>query len=399
MPSSLGGRVIACLEARNAAEMADIVTRHGGITYPAPCLREVHEPDAVETRLAVDLLCSEQIHVAIFLTGVGVKTIAEGARRLGREAELLAGLVTKRVAARGPKTLNALRRLGVRVDLIAPEPFTSDCLLEAICAHWELNGQTVLVQRYGAPVPAFKSGLERLGGVVVEVSPYRWERPLDEEAVVRLIEDLAAGWIDVLAATNAAQVDNLFDIARERGYEPDLRRALGLPRLRIAAQGLVCASAFARQGVNVDVLPPRASMGALVMEIARHTSQPPPEPDLANIGLDGVVALIVAQDIERENITTTIGRLSGEAIVGVLAGSGRRGERLAEQVAVARGLAVHRVMPARAPRHPAEDLVRKADWVLIVVGNSAPAGLGRLLKLAERYAKQVRVVRAAHSRG
>jgi uroporphyrinogen-III synthase len=400
---SLGGRVIACLEARNAAELADLVTRHGGITYPAPCLREVHEPDAVETRLAVDLLCGESIHGAVFLTGVGVQTIVEGARRLDREAELLAGLATKRVAVRGPKTLNALRRLGVRVDLATPEPFTSDCLLEAITAQWDLHYQTVLVQRYGAPVPVLTRGLEQLGATVIEVSPYRWERPLDEDAVVRLIEDLAAGWIDVLAATNAAQVDHLFEIARDRGYEPALRHGLRLPRLRIAAQGVVCASAFERQGVDVHLIPPRTSMGALVMEIAKQFGDQPVVAQPASVGLDGqpgVVAVFVARGGPRALIRSVIHGFSTELIVAVLAGNTRSGERLAEQVAIERGLAVHRVMPARPPRHPADDLVRKASQVLIVASNeNTSIGVGRLLQLAERYAKPVRVVRTPVSGG
>ena len=96
---SLGGRVIACLESRYAAELTDLVTRHGGIAYPAPCLREIHEPDAAETRRAVRLLCGDQVEIAVFLTGVGVQTIIEGARRLGCEADLLVGLGCKRIAA------------------------------------------------------------------------------------------------------------------------------------------------------------------------------------------------------------------------------------------------------------------------------------------------------------
>ena len=213
--------MIACLEARNATELADLVTRHGGIPYPAPCLREVHEPDAAETRRAVRLLCGDEIDMVVFLTGVGVQTSVEGARRLEREADLLAGLSSKRVAVRGPKALNAVRRLGVAVDLVAPEPFTSVCLLESMAREWDVRGQSVLVQLYGAPAPAFTDGLRQLGATVREVSPYRWERPVDEDAVVRMIEDLGAGWIDVLAATNAAQVDHLFDIAQPgTGFTP-----------------------------------------------------------------------------------------------------------------------------------------------------------------------------------
>jgi len=203
--ANLGGRVVACLETRYAAELADLITRHGGITYQAPCLREVHEPDAADTRLAVELIGGDRLQAVIFLTGVGVQTIVEGARRMGHEQRLLDGLATKRVAVRGPKTQNAVRRIGARVDLVAREPFTSDALLSDVEQNWEVRGEIILVQRYGAPAPVLTDGLRRLGAQVVEVSPYRWERPQDEEPIVRLIEVMIAGWIDVLAVTDAAQ--------------------------------------------------------------------------------------------------------------------------------------------------------------------------------------------------
>jgi uroporphyrinogen-III synthase len=231
-PATLGGRVIACLEARNATEMADLIVRHGGIAYPAPCLREVHEPDASETLKAVQLVCEQAVDAVVFLTGVGVQTIVDAASHLGCYAAFAAALRRTRVAVRGPKTLNAVRRLGVVADLVAPEPFTSVSLLELITREWSVQGWRVMVQCYGAPVPAFTGGLTLLGASVVEVSPYRWERPLDEDAVMRMIEDLAEGWIDVLAATSAIQIDNLFDIARDRGQEHQLR-AGGCARARV----------------------------------------------------------------------------------------------------------------------------------------------------------------------
>ena len=388
--AGLGGRVIACLEARSASELADLVTRHGGIHYQAACLREVHEPDAAETRLAVELISGDWLRTAIFLTAGGIHTIVEGARRLGLEKDWLAGLATKRVAVRGPKTLNALRRLGVRVDLVAPEPFTSDTLLHQVADEWRLVDDRVLVQRYGAPVPALTDGLRRLGAEVVEVSPYRWERPEDEEPVVRLIEDLADGWIDVLAATSAAQIDFLFAIAARRGYEAALRIALARPDLCVAAQGLVCASAFVRHGVRVDLVPRRASMGALIVEIATEVSQAlSAKEDCAG---EGTVAFVTAAGAAQTVIENLVGSLRPEARVAVLAGKTRVGDRLVEQTAIARGLAVEQFRPSRGASHPADQMIRQANRVIVVCGPRPTVDVGRVLRLADRYAKPVQVV-------
>jgi uroporphyrinogen-III synthase len=388
---SLGGRVVACLEARHSAELADLIVRHGGIAYPAPCLREVHEPDAEETRKAVRLVCDGAVDAAVFLTGVGVQTIADGARLMADYAEFVTGLQRVRIAVRGPKTLNAVRRLGVAVDVVAPEPFTSTSLVEAIPHHWDVRGLRILVQCYGAPVPAFTGRLNELGAKVTEVSPYRWERPLDEDAVIRMIEDLAEGWIDVLAATSAAQVDQLFAIARDRGHEAQLHAGLSTPRLRVAAQGVVCASAFERHGVTADVVPPRASMGALVLAVARAV-QAGPCPEVSVPGRDETVAVLIAPTASLDGVGHAVSQLPLGTTLAVLSGKRRRAERLAEAVAVQRGLTVHALLPARAGRHPADALVRRADRVLVVSGNVQDPDVAVLLRLAQRYVKPAQVV-------
>jgi uroporphyrinogen-III synthase len=265
--ADLHGRVVAFLEARRAPELADLITRHHGVPLSAPCLREVHQPDAPELVVAVGQLCSDDVHIAIFLTGVGTATIFEAARRQGREPELLAALARKRVVVRGPKPVAVLRKAGVRLDLLAPPPHTTQELLAALAA-WDLRGQRVAVQLYGAPNPEFLDALTARGAEVITLSPYAWDRPVDAEPVLRLIDALRAGSVDVLAGTSASQVDNFFDIAREHGHETAVRQAL--QRIPVAAQGPVCAAAFERNGIPITITPPTGHMGALVLAIADH---------------------------------------------------------------------------------------------------------------------------------
>ena len=44
--ADLQQRVIAFLEGRRTAELADLIRRHNGVPLAAPCLREVHAPDS-----------------------------------------------------------------------------------------------------------------------------------------------------------------------------------------------------------------------------------------------------------------------------------------------------------------------------------------------------------------
>jgi uroporphyrinogen-III synthase len=263
--ADLGDRVIAFLEARRAAELGGLIARHHGVPFSAPCLRELHRPDAPEMAAAVDLLCGDKSDVVIFLTGVGASTIFDAAALHGREPELLAALARKRVAVRGPKPTAVLRKRGVRIDLTAPPPHTTQELLAALGA-WDLDGTGVTVQRYGGPLPEFSGALAARGARVTEISPYVWDRPVDAEPILRLMDALDAGQIDALAGTSASQVENLFAIAREHRREAALRHSLG--RVLVAAQGPVCAAAFTRAGVPVAVTPEHGHMGGLVLAIA-----------------------------------------------------------------------------------------------------------------------------------
>src|SRR5689334_8679222 len=86
--ADLGGRVVAFLEGRRAAELSDLIRRHNGSPLGAPCLREVHRPDAPALQASVRRLCSSDLALAIFLTGVGTATIFEAARHAGLEADV-----------------------------------------------------------------------------------------------------------------------------------------------------------------------------------------------------------------------------------------------------------------------------------------------------------------------
>jgi uroporphyrinogen-III synthase len=276
--ADLQGRVIAYLEARRADELAGLITRHGGVPLAAPCLRELHHPDAPELAAAVDDLCDDGVSVVIFLTGVGAATLLEAARRRGRQAELLAALARKRVAARGPKPVAVLRKAGVRIDRLAPPPHTTQELLAAL-ADWDLRGRRVAVQLYGAPNEAFLDALAARGAEVVAISPYDWDGPIDAGPVLALIDALAAGRVDALLGTSAAQVDNFFAIAGAHGRAGAVRRALA--RIPVGAQGPVSAAAFERHGVAVTVLPPTGHMGALVLALAGAFAAPAPAAALA----------------------------------------------------------------------------------------------------------------------
>jgi uroporphyrinogen-III synthase len=264
--ADLQGKVVAFLEGRRAAEMASLIARHNGVPLAAPCLREVHTPDAPELQQSIARVCdAARLDVAIFLTGVGTRTVFESATLMGREADLRRRLDEAQVAVRGPKPTAALRQLGVRIDITAPPPNTTAELLGEL-APVDLHGKTVSVQLYGAPNPDLSQALRARGAQVIELAPYVWERPIDPAPVVALLDALEAGQVDVLLITSQIQVDHLFGIGRERGREPVLASVL------IGAQGPVAAAALERHGQHAHFRPEHGHMGALVLAAARHVA-------------------------------------------------------------------------------------------------------------------------------
>ncbi len=266
--ADLQGRVVAFLEGRRTIELADLIRRHNGVPLAAPCLREVHRPEAPALQADVARVCDAHPAVVIWLTGVGTTTVFEAARRMSREADLRDRLARATVVVRGPKPTAVLRKLEVRIDLSAPPPNTTVQVLQVL-ENLDLRGQIVAVQLYGEPNPALSIALHARGAEVLELAPYVWDRPVDPAPILRLLVALDNEQVDALLITSQAQVDTLVDVAREHGRTPNLRR------VAIGAQGPVAEAALVRHGGQVAFRPAHGHMGALVLAAAEFLANVP----------------------------------------------------------------------------------------------------------------------------
>lgn len=269
MPASLNGRTIAYVEARMQSEMGALVERHGGVPLAAPVLQEVYNTDTPEVSGLIDDICSGRVDVAVLQTGVGTRALFGAADELGRGAELLAALENLTVIARSPKPASVLRRNKVRIDLMPPEPFTSDDLIVSI-ADMELAGKEVAVQAYGGPNNLLTRTLRERGANVREVSLYSWGLPDDLSPVRDLIGKLDEGKVDAVAFTSQPQVGNLLSIAAMSGKETALRSSLNSERVAVASVGPVSTRRLVQNGLKVDVEPEHPHMGNLVLALADH---------------------------------------------------------------------------------------------------------------------------------
>src|SRR5216683_369162 len=261
-------KVVAFLEGRRTSELADLIQRHNGVPLAAPCLREVHRPDAPSLQAEVARACDADLAVAIFLTGVGTATVFEAARRMGREADLRQRLAQAIVTVRGPKPTSVLRKLEVRIDVTAPPPNTTAEVLAAL-ENVDVHGKTVAVQLYGEPNPALTRALRDRGANVLELAPYVWDRPVDPAPILRLLDALDDDAVDALLITSQAQVDSLLGVAADHARFPKLAN------VAIGVQGPVAEAALERHGLKATFRPAHGHMGALVLAAADHPSPVP----------------------------------------------------------------------------------------------------------------------------
>lgn len=271
MAASLNGRVLAFVEARMPDEMASLIERHGGVPYSAPVMQEVYLKESPEVQELVRDVCTGQVDAVVLLTGVGTRALVETAASMGREEEFVHALDQLTVIARSPKPARVLRQYKIHIDVMPPEPFTSEDLVKALQST-DLQGKEVAVQHYGGPNSFLVRSLKEREARVREVTLYTWGLPEDETPVLKLIDDLAQDKVDAIAFTSQPQVTNLIDIARRAGKEDFLRASLNGP-LVVASVGPVCSRRLRENVIKVDVEPEHPHMGNLVVAVAEYFQQ------------------------------------------------------------------------------------------------------------------------------
>ena len=267
---SLHGLRIVAFESRRAAELAQLLARHGAEVVTAPALREVPiEENAAATELVVRLERGG-VDVVILLTGVGTRALVEAVRPrcpTERLVELLRGV---KLVARGPKPVAALRNLDLTPDVRVPEPNTWRELLDSLDRELPVRGLRVAVQEYGKANQSLLDGLAARGADVLRVPVYRWALPHDLGPLHAAIDRLAAREADVAVFTTAVQLDHLLRVAAETRHGADAVRVALRDDVVVAAIGPTVAEALAEAGLPVDVTPAHPKLGWLANAIAEQ---------------------------------------------------------------------------------------------------------------------------------
>jgi uroporphyrinogen decarboxylase len=268
MVTNFNGLRVVAFESRRASEIEKLIRYHGGMPQVAPSMQEVPLSEAAEALEFAEQLFDGKFDIVILLTGVGTRMLADAiATRYPRE-RFIAALKGVTIVARGPKPVSALREMGLKPDLLVPEPNTWRDILVALNSKLSLDGHRVAVQEYGVSNPDLLAGLRGHGAIVTVVPVYQWTLPEDLAPLRDAIRAIISGGADIALFTSSQQIRHLMQVAADGWLEQPLRE--GFKQIAIGSIGPTTTETLNEVGLAVDYEPNSPKMGNLVSEIARR---------------------------------------------------------------------------------------------------------------------------------
>jgi len=275
MADRLNGYRILILESRDEAQFSRLLTEQGAHVVQCPMftIHDAPDPKPIEAwiRRFIDRPCDD----LVLMTGEGLRRLMKVARRMDLEQDFVTALGRVRKFARGPKPGRALREIGLDPQMTTEKP-TSEGIAEML-ARVDLSGHRVGLQLYpDKDHSALIGAITAQGAEVDTVAPYVYDAQAADANIVTAIEEMAQGRIDAIALTNLGQVRRLFEVAKARQCEAQLRD--GLARTPIASVGPVVSDELKSHGLRADISPANDAyfMKPLISAMAAALGKNPP---------------------------------------------------------------------------------------------------------------------------
>lgn len=262
---SFAGKRVLALESRRSVEIAELIRKHEGEPVVAPSLREAALEENQAAFEFAERLFAGGFDMVVLLTGVGTRQLNRLLATRYPESAFADGLRTVTIVARGPKPVAALREMGLKAAIVAPEPNTWRELLQAVEGRPE---RRIAVQEYGRSNERLLTGLAVGGATVTSVRVYQYALPEDTGPLREAVRRLAAGEIGVSLFTTAVQIEHLARVAEQEGLE---QAALdGLRQTLVCSIGPTTTEALAEFEITPAMEPSHPKMGLLVKEAAER---------------------------------------------------------------------------------------------------------------------------------
>lgn len=261
----LSGFRIGVTAARKVEEQVALLERRGATVVWAPALSlDPNHVDADSLRAATAEVLSSPVDLFLATTGIGMKAWFEFTDADGTTEALLTHLQQAEILARGPKSVGALRRRGLR-ELWAPESEEFDDVLEHLRGR-DLTGRRIVVQEHGQSLSMVAHALRRRGADVLTVTVYRVASAEDPGPMFHLVDEVAERTVDAVTFTSAPAVAALMEAAGSTGRREEV---VGAFQADVVAScvGPVTAAAFEMWGVPSIFPPDRSRLAAMVKQL------------------------------------------------------------------------------------------------------------------------------------
>jgi uroporphyrinogen-III synthase len=275
MADRLNGYRILILETREEAQFSRLLTEQGAHVVQCPMftIHDAPDPKPIEAwiRRFIERPCDD----LVLMTGEGLRRLMKVARRMDVEQDFVTALGKVQKFARGPKPGRALREIGLEPQMTTEKP-TSEGIAEML-ARVDLSGHRVGLQLYPDKDHSVLIGAITAQGAEVDtVAPYVYDAQAADANIVTAIEEMARGRVDAIALTNLGQVRRLFEVAKARQCEAELRD--GLARTPIASVGPVVSDELKSHGLRADISPANDAyfMKPLISAMAAALGKNPP---------------------------------------------------------------------------------------------------------------------------
>lgn len=264
------GLTVAAFESRMATEITRLIERYGGRPLVAPALREVPLEDNQAAQEFGLRLLDGQVDLLILLTGVGTTALFDLLKTHHPSSSIMTVLQQTVIVTRGPKSVAALKAVGLQATLTAPEPNTWTELIAVLDQHRPVRGLRVAVQEYGISNPDLLNALEERGAEVFPVPIYKWTLPENLGPIRQVCDEIIAERVKVILITNAIQIDHVMEVLEQDGKVERFRAALN--KIVVASIGPTASERLRHHDWPVDFEPSHPKMGTLVKEMSEKIS-------------------------------------------------------------------------------------------------------------------------------
>ncbi len=253
----LFGKTIVLTRAREQSEsFTQMLMEKGADPLPFPVIQTVPPEDwgPLDTALAK----LDQYHGLIFTSANGVKFFLQRLHEKEMDIRELKGI---RIYAIGPKTAQAVRDLGIRVDIV-PENFVAESLLESLGKEG-VKGKKYLLPRAQVAREILPDTLRESGAEIDVVPAYKTILPATGKEALEA--KLREGSVDVITFTSTSTVKNFMDLIGN-----DLKAYLAITV--IACIGPITAKTAQDLGLKVDIIPKEYTVESLTQALEDHFS-------------------------------------------------------------------------------------------------------------------------------